>query len=130
MIALVALFTALTAISNAVNPAKPAPASHVAQSAAAKPTPKKTQAPKAAVPKHTTAPAKAAPAVTHAPASPAPAATTPAAPTMLSQTDIVAFTVSGSGLPSIQYGNGATTNNPSDGSGPPADGNYRPCTRP
>ncbi len=65
-------------------------------------------------------------APTTAPTTPAAAATTPAAPTMLSQTDIVVFSVTGTGEPSIQYGNGATTNNPSDGAGPLSDGNYLP----
>jgi hypothetical protein len=45
---------------------------------------------------------------------------------MLSQTDIVVFSVTGTGEPSIQYGNGATTKDPSDGAGPLSDGNYLP----
>lgn len=65
-------------------------------------------------------------APTTAPTTPAPAATTPPAPAMLSQTDIVVFSVTGTGEPSIQYGDGATTNNPSDGAGPLSDGNYLP----
>lgn len=47
-------------------------------------------------------------------------------PTMTKQTDIVVFSVSGNGEPSIQYGDGATTNNPSDGAGPLGDGVYLP----
>ncbi len=61
--------------------------------------------------------------------SPAPSsAAAPAhrAPTMVSQTDVVVFSVSGTGDPSIQYGDGATTNNPSGGAGPLSDGNYLP----
>ena len=65
-------------------------------------------------------------APTTAPTTPAPSATTPAAPTILSQTHIVVFSVTGTGEPSIQYGNGATTNDPSDGAGPLSDGNYLP----
>ena len=65
-------------------------------------------------------------APTTAPTAPAPVATTPATPTMLSQADTVVFAVTGTGEPSVQYGNGATTNNPSDGAGPLGDGNYLP----
>jgi hypothetical protein len=58
--------------------------------------------------------------------APTTAPTTPATPTMLSQTDTVVFAVTGTGEPSVQYGNGATTNNPSGGAGPLGDGNYLP----
>ncbi len=72
------------------------------------------------------APASPAPADPAATQAPAPTDTPAAAPTMVSQSDIVVFSVTGSGAPSIQYGNGATTNNPNDGAGPLGDGNYLP----
>jgi hypothetical protein len=50
----------------------------------------------------------------------------PPAPTMTKQTDIVVFSVSGSGEPTVQYGTGSSTNNPSEGAGPLGDGVYLP----
>ncbi len=107
--------------------AKPtaAPKAAPSTSAPAKPEPK----PVAVTHKATPKPAKPVAVAKPAPTTPAPVATTPAAPatpTMVSQTDIVVFSVTGTGEPSIQYGNGATTNNPSEGAGPLSDGNYLP----
>lgn len=47
-------------------------------------------------------------------------------PTMTKQTDIVVFSVSGSGEPTVQYGTDSSTNNPSEGAGPLGDGVYPP----
>jgi hypothetical protein len=49
-----------------------------------------------------------------------------AGPTMTKQTDIVVFSVSGSGEPTVQYGTNSSTNNPSEGAGPLGDGVYLP----
>lgn len=47
-------------------------------------------------------------------------------PTMTKQTDIVVFSVSGSGEPTVQYGTDSSTNNPTEGAGPLGDGVYLP----
>lgn len=54
------------------------------------------------------------------PSSPAPA------PSMTRQTDTVAFKVSGSGYPSIQYGTDSNNNSPPGGYGPLGNGNALP----
>ncbi len=61
-----------------------------------------------------------------APAPSTPAPSTPApAPSMTAQTDNIVFSVTGTGLPSIQYGTDSSTSNPGS-LGPLGDGNALP----
>lgn len=49
----------------------------------------------------------------------------PPAATMTNQTDVIVFKVSGTGVPSVQYGSDSVTNNPGS-AGPLGDGDYLP----